>query len=469
VPVVADPVSVAASAVGNLTRNSSFSAWLRFWGLHLEVGAAFLAGATVAFAEDARPLTALAALAAWLLGAYHSGRAVTTPLTRQFRSLLASATLPLSAAAAAVAFLDLSPLHISHTFTTLGAAGSVAVACRTLRWRWQAPVRVVVVGDRAAVASATTRWSHGSSVQLVGGLVTEQGLAPDAVPHDILGVPTAPGIESAGALVNEWRADLVVVQSESGVDAEMFRRLTWALEGSRVAIGVSGLLESVSPHRITPGRLDNLGVIDVRHPRPSTVVRGVKSAVDRGLGAVLLVLLAPLLLAIAAAVRLDSKGPAFFRQTRIGREGKPFTLYKVRTMVANAEDIKGELCEANEFDDVLFKMKHDPRITRLGSFLRKYSLDELPQLLNVVRGEMSLVGPRPFLPSEVAQMDRDTLRRHAVQPGITGLWQVSGRSDLSWEAAAELDTYYADNWNLAMDARIAARTVGAVVGAKGAY
>ena len=183
----------------------------------------------------------------------------------------------------------------------------------------------------------------------------------------------------------------------------------------------------------------------------------------------LLVLLAPLLLGIAAAVRLDSKGPAFFRQTRIGREGKPFTHYKVRTMVANAEDIKGELCAANEFDDVLFKMKHDPRITRLGSFLRKYSLDELPQLVNVVRGEMSLVGPRPFLPSEVAQMDRDTLRRHAVQPGITGLWQVSGRSDLNWEAAAELDTYYADNWNLAMDARIAARTVGAVVGAKGAY
>jgi exopolysaccharide biosynthesis polyprenyl glycosylphosphotransferase len=442
---------------------------LRFWGLHLEVGAAFLAGVTVAFAQDARPRTALVALAVWLLGAYHSGRAVTTPLTRQFHSLLASATLPLTVVAAGVAFLDVSPTHLSRSFSTLGAAGLVAVVCRTLRWRWQAPVRVVVVGDRAAIASATTRWSHGSSVQLVGGLVSEPGLEPDAVPHDILGVPTAPGVESAGKLVAEWRADLVVADSESGVDAELFRRLTWSLEGSRVAIGVSGLLESVSPHRITPGMLGNLGVIDVRHPRPSTVVRGMKSALDRVLGLVLLVLVSPLLLGIAAAIRLDSQGSAFFKQTRIGREGKPFTLFKLRTMVAGAEEMKSELCAVNEFDDVLFKMKDDPRVTRLGSFLRRYSLDELPQLLNVVRGEMSLVGPRPFLPAEVAQMDRDTLRRHAVQPGITGLWQVSGRSDLNWEAAAELDTYYADNWNMAMDAKIAVKTVGAVVGAKGAY
>jgi exopolysaccharide biosynthesis polyprenyl glycosylphosphotransferase len=467
-PVV-DAVSAAATAVGNLTRGQSFSAWLRFWGLHLEVGAAFLAGVTVAFMEDPRPQTALLALTVWLLGAYHSGRAVTTPLTRQFRSLMASAALPLCAVAAGVAFAGISPLHISRTFTTLGAASIASVICRTARWRWQAPVRVVVVGDRAAVASATTRWTHDSSVQLVGGLITEPGLEPEAVPHEILGVPTAPGIEAAGTLAEQWRADLVVVHSGPGVDADVFRRITWALEGSRVAIGVSGVLESVSPHRITPGRLNNLGVIDVRHPRPSTVVRGMKSALDRGLGLVLLVLATPVLVALAAAIRLDNEGPALFRQTRIGREGKPFTVYKLRTMVADAEAIKDDLRDANEADDVLFKMKHDPRVTRLGSFLRRSSLDELPQLINVVRGEMSIVGPRPFLPSEVAQMDEDTLRRHAVQPGITGLWQVSGRSDLSWDAAADLDTYYADNWSLVMDAKIAAQTVKAVVGAKGAY
>ena len=468
-PVVPDPVSAAANAVGNLTRTGSFSAWLRFWGLHLEVGAAFLAGVTVAFAQDQRPHTALLALSVWLLGSYHTGRAVTTPLSRQFRSLMASATLPLTVVAALVAFVGLSPIYISRTFTTLGAAALMSVICRTVRWTWQAPVRVVVVGDRAAVASATTRWAHGSSVQLVGGLVIEPGLEAGAVPHDILGVPTAPGLESARALVAEWKADLVIVTPGAGMTSEVFRRISWALEGSRVAVGVSGLLESVSPHRVTPGKLDNVGVIGVRHPRPSTVVRGIKSATDRVLGGVLLVLAAPLLLVMAAAIRIDSPGSALFKQMRVGKGGKPFTVYKMRTMVAEADAIKSALGQDNEFDSVLFKMRKDPRVTRVGRFLRKSSLDELPQLINVAKGEMSLVGPRPHLPQEVAEMDADTLRRHAVQPGITGLWQVSGRSDLDWDDAAALDTYYADNWSLSGDARIAARTVKAVLGAKGAY
>jgi lipopolysaccharide/colanic/teichoic acid biosynthesis glycosyltransferase len=138
-------------------------------------------------------------------------------------------------------------------------------------------------------------------------------------------------------------------------------------------------------------------------------------------------------------------------------------------MVTDADGLKDDLKDVNEFDSVLFKMKDDPRITRVGRFLRRSSLDELPQLINVARGEMSLVGPRPYVPQEVAEMDGDTLRRHAVQPGITGLWQVSGRSDLSWEETSALDTYYADNWSLSGDAMIAVRTVKAVLGAKGAY
>jgi lipopolysaccharide/colanic/teichoic acid biosynthesis glycosyltransferase len=168
-------------------------------------------------------------------------------------------------------------------------------------------------------------------------------------------------------------------------------------------------------------------------------------------------------------VRLDSRGPALFKQMRIGRGGRPFTVFKLRTMVPEAETLKGSLGELNEFDSVLFKMKSDPRVTRLGRFLRKSSLDELPQLINVVRGEMSLVGPRPFVPDEVERMQPNVLRRHAVQPGITGLWQVSGRSDLSWEEAAALDTHYADNWSLSGDTAILLRTVGAVFGSKGAY
>lgn len=466
---LAGPVSAAVSAVSGLSGTGSFSAWLRYWGLHLEVGAAFLAGVTVAFVLDPNPYTSLLVLAVWLLGVYHAGRAVTTPLARQLRSLVASATLPLSVVAAGVAFFAASPLYLSRTFTTLGAAGVAALVCRTARWRWQAPVRVVVVGDRATVAAATTRWARSSSVRLVGALVSEPGLEAGAVPADILGTPTAAGLDSARTLVAEWRADLVVVTPGPGVTPEIFRRITWALEGSRVAIGVSGLLEAVSPHRVTPGRLGNQSVIDVRHPRPSTVVRGIKAATDRIMGAVLLALAAPLLLVIATAIRLDSEGPALFRQTRIGRHGKPFTMYKMRTMMTGADAVKPFLDEVNEFDSVLFKMKQDPRVTRVGRFLRRSSLDELPQLLNVVRGEMSLVGPRPHLPSEVAEMDADTLRRHAVQPGITGLWQVSGRSDLDWHDAAVLDTYYADNWSLSTDAKITARTLKAVLGAKGAY
>ena len=462
-------VSAAASAVGQLRKSRSFSAWLRFWGLHLEVGAAFLVGVTVAFVEDSSPHAALLALGVWLLGAYHNGRAVTTPLTRQVRSVVASASLPLSALAAGVAFFGLSPDHLSRTFITLGAAGLVSVLFRTARWRWQAPVRVVVVGDRAAIATATTRWGRSQSVQLVGGLVTEPGLEAEAVPHEILGAPTSSDLGSARSLVTEWRADLVVVAPGPAVTSEVFRRITWALEGTQVAVGVSGLLDSVSPHRITPGKLENVGVIDVRPPRPSTVVRGIKAAGDRVLGAALLLVCTPLLLVLAAAVRLDSKGPALFTQTRIGKGGKPFTIYKMRTMVAEADAVKSALAEDNEFDSILFKIREDPRITRVGKVLRKSSLDELPQLINVVRGEMSLVGPRPHLPQEVAEMDADTQRRHAVQPGITGLWQVSGRSDLDWGDTVALDTYYADNWSLAGDAKIAARTVTAVLGAKGAY
>jgi lipopolysaccharide/colanic/teichoic acid biosynthesis glycosyltransferase len=172
---------------------------------------------------------------------------------------------------------------------------------------------------------------------------------------------------------------------------------------------------------------------------------------------------------MVAAVKLDSRGPALFVQPRVGQHGRVFRVYKMRTMVQNAEDLKSGLAPSNEGGEVLFKMKRDPRITRVGGFLRKSSLDELPQLVNVLRGEMSLVGPRPFLAAETVSMDRDALRRLAVKPGITGLWQVSGRSDLEWDQAAALDSYYADNWSLTGDVVIGLRTVKAVVAADGAY
>jgi exopolysaccharide biosynthesis polyprenyl glycosylphosphotransferase len=182
-----------------------------------------------------------------------------------------------------------------------------------------------------------------------------------------------------------------------------------------------------------------------------------------------LVVLSPLLLLLALAVKLQDGGPVLFRQARVGRNGETFHMLKFRSMVVDAEARLAELRERNDFDDVLFKMKQDPRVTRLGRFLRKYSLDELPQLANVVRGEMSMVGPRPPLPAEVDRYGRDVHRRLLVRPGITGLWQVSGRSGLSWDESVRLDLYYVDNWSMVSDLVIIAKTVKAVLRSHGAY
>jgi lipopolysaccharide/colanic/teichoic acid biosynthesis glycosyltransferase len=194
----------------------------------------------------------------------------------------------------------------------------------------------------------------------------------------------------------------------------------------------------------------------------------VKATLDLFLALILLVLVSPLLLMLMIAIRLDSPGSAVFRQVRVGRDGRLFEVLKLRTMVSDAEDLKADLLDCNEYDGLLFKMKADPRITRLGALLRRSSLDELPQLVNVIRREMSLVGPRPSLPDEVARMDEDALRRFKVRPGITGLWQVSGRSNLCWSDAKALDTYYAENWTVLGDLSILARTAKAVLSAEGA-
>jgi lipopolysaccharide/colanic/teichoic acid biosynthesis glycosyltransferase len=184
----------------------------------------------------------------------------------------------------------------------------------------------------------------------------------------------------------------------------------------------------------------------------------------------MLLTLAPLLAVVALLVKLSDPGPVLFRQTRYGRHGEEFLIYKFRTMVANAEALKPELDHLNKHaDGPLFKIDDDPRITKIGAVLRKYSLDELPQLLNVLFGNMSLVGPRPPLPAEVEQYGIEAHRRLAVKPGLTGLWQVSGRSDLSWEDSVRLDLRYVENWSLALDAMILWKTVFVVAKGNGAY
>jgi exopolysaccharide biosynthesis polyprenyl glycosylphosphotransferase len=195
----------------------------------------------------------------------------------------------------------------------------------------------------------------------------------------------------------------------------------------------------------------------------------LKSGFDRALAFAALLLLAPLFVLVAVTIRLGDGGPALFRQTRVGKDGRPFTVYKFRTMVVDAEVRKAQLVVLNETGGVLFKMRKDPRITPVGELLRRFSLDELPQLINVIRGDMSLVGPRPPLPDEVAKYLDHVRRRLVVKPGITGLWQVNGRSDLSWDESVRLDLRYVENWSLMLDLQILWKTLSAVVGGSGAY
>ncbi|MFZ0323676.1 MAG: exopolysaccharide biosynthesis polyprenyl glycosylphosphotransferase, partial [Actinomycetes bacterium] len=209
--------------------------------------------------------------------------------------------------------------------------------------------------------------------------------------------------------------------------------------------------------------------LNVEEPEFSGVRRIVKGGLDRLLALVAVLLLSPVFVATALAVAMTSRGPVFFRQVRIGRHGQPFVIHKFRSMFSDAEERLAELDDANESDGVLFKMKNDPRVTPAGRFIRRYSLDELPQLFDVLRGRMSLVGPRPPLPSEVARYPLDVRRRLIVKPGITGLWQVSGRSNLSWDDSVRLDLLYVENWSLALDITIMMKTVLAVLRRDGAY
>jgi lipopolysaccharide/colanic/teichoic acid biosynthesis glycosyltransferase len=195
----------------------------------------------------------------------------------------------------------------------------------------------------------------------------------------------------------------------------------------------------------------------------------VKACFDRITAATLLLALVPVFLVLGLLVRCSTPGPMLFRQTRVGRGGRLFTLWKFRSMHVGAEHLQPHLESHNDTDGLLFKMRADPRVTRVGRFLRRYSLDELPQLVNVLQGHMSLVGPRPPLPTEVERYVGQTHRRLLVKPGLTGLWQISGRSDLSWEQSVGLDLHYVEHWSLGLDLALMARTLSAVVRGRGAY
>jgi exopolysaccharide biosynthesis polyprenyl glycosylphosphotransferase len=291
----------------------------------------------------------------------------------------------------------------------------------------------------------------------------------DRVDQTTSGLPVLGSVADSVSVIEEHDIATVIFAEGSFSTPADFRRMAWELEEKEIHMIVVPALTEVSAQRLNVRPVAGMPLVDVDRPQAIEAARWVKRSFDIACSAVLLLLASPVMAAVALAIKLEDGGPVLFRQARVGLRSEVFDCLKFRSMVTDAEARLAALAAQNEGSGPLFKMTHDPRITKVGRFIRRFSLDELPQLWNALRGDMSLVGPRPALPAEVAQYDSDTRRRLDVRPGLTGLWQVSGRSNLSWDDTVRLDLYYVDNWSMVQDLTILAKTAKAVVGSSGAY
>ncbi|WP_425564096.1 sugar transferase [Nonomuraea longicatena] len=325
---------------------------------------------------------------------------------------------------------------------------------------------VIAVGHREAVLDLVVQFRrqphHG--MRVIGAC-----LPPGTLDADLDGLPVLGSFGEVSEVVAAVGADAVAVLACPELDGTTLRRLAWSLETAKTDLFVAPTLMDVAGPRISIRPVAGMPLLHVEHPEFQGAKRLVKSVFDKVVAALAVVALSVPFLVIFLMIRMTSPGPVLFRQVRVGRNGSHFKVMKFRTMVVDAEKLKDALLEANEFDGVLFKIRNDPRVTRVGAFLRRYSLDELPQLFNVIAGDMSLVGPRPPLPEEVARYVSDVHRRLAVKPGMTGLWQVSGRSNLTWDESVRLDLRYVENWSLILDLQILWKTWSVVTRGEGAY
>ncbi|WP_226996931.1 sugar transferase [Tessaracoccus aquimaris] len=324
---------------------------------------------------------------------------------------------------------------------------------------------VVVVGTPSHIDSISRvlRREKWLGYDIVGALTTSD------IPETPGGLPVLGQVEDVTELVRRLPLRAVIFAEGSFQDGQQFKRVAWEMEKLSTEMIVVPAVTDISAGRLATRPVGGLPLVHVERPHALEASRWGKRAFDIVGSSLLLLASAPIVAAAALAIKLEDGGPVFFRQTRVGRMGQEFECFKMRSMVTDAEARKAALESANEGAGVLFKMAKDPRITKVGAFIRRFSVDELPQFLNVLRGDMSLVGPRPALPREVALYDRDTVRRLDVRPGLTGLWQVSGRSDLPWDETVRLDVYYVDNWSMLQDIVIIARTASAVLSSRGAY
>ena len=397
--------------------------------------------------------------------------------TLEYRRVLQSSLMLFGTYAIVAVVLD---LQLGRSFV-LTAFPLAALGLVVSRWTWRQWLvrrreageyvsRALLVGSRQSVEHLAEQLAGQPSA----GYAPAFGCIPGGREGETVGrrgVRVVGTIQHVELVLPRVDIDCVIVTSSDELPAHEVRRLGWALEASGTDLIVAPALTDIAGPRMHTRPVAGLPLIHVESPVFGGRKVWTKVAIDRIAAGVAVLVLLPALAAIALAVASTSPGPVIFKQQRVGLGGKPFTMFKFRSMRVDAEEHLASLTAEHRDagNGVLFKMKDDPRLTRPGAFLRRYSLDELPQLFNVLNGSMSLVGPRPPLDSETKAYEKHNFRRFLVRPGITGLWQVSGRSDLSWEDSVRLDLYYVENWSVLNDLILLGRTARAVVRGSGAY
>lgn len=387
--------------------------------------------------------------------------------TEEIRRVI-SATLLTFSVVAGVSYLFRADISRAYAFFTLPLGLLLMVVLRFWwrGWLYRARAqgrfmsRTVVVGTGLA-ADELTSWLN-SGVQ-AGYSVVARYDDPLVANTDI-----AEWLNRLDGVLVSHQAEAVALAPAPESPAQVVNQLAWRLEGRQIDLLIAPALLDVAGPRLSMRPVAGLPILHLDEAVLSRPQRFIKRALDVSLAVVLLILFSPILVGCAVAVRLSSRGPVIFRQQRIGREGRTFTMLKFRTMVDNADAMREALRQEHAIDAPMFKLADDPRITPVGRFLRRWSLDELPQLFNVLGGSMSLVGPRPHPLDDVNRYEVEAYRRLALKPGMTGLWQVEGRSNLDWQQALQLDVYYVERWSLAGDLVLLARTLKAVVEARGA-
>ncbi|MGW1141283.1 sugar transferase [Streptomyces zhihengii] len=455
--IISDTVATAfvVAAIGNFFGARDAANWHEKWGI-------------LAFGTELLVLGALAVTRSWAPAVLGQG-------AEEFRRLgrsLFTATVVLALGGIALTSRNIK-LWI---FVAIPAIALVTMTSRYLLRLWLHKQRnegrclrpVLAAGSPATVGDLITRTRKFPHLGWrVDAVCTTDGHGPDG--DELDGVPVVGPLTDVANHVRRDGYRVVAVTPDPHWSPDRLQRLAWNLEGSDAEMIVAPVLMEVAGPRLHVDAVLGIPLLRVSMPSFTGGRRAVKEVVDRLGAAVLLVVFAPVMVCVGLAVLTDSRGGAFYRQRRVGKDGREFTILKFRTMVSGAHGARAALAEHNEGAGLLFKMRSDPRVTRVGSVLRRYSLDELPQLFNVLAGSMSLVGPRPPLPEESAAYGPDIRRRLLVKPGLTGLWQISGRSDLSWEEAVRLDLRYVEDWSLALDTVILWKTLRAVIHGQGAY